>query len=284
MVFLTMTPGIVRALSQVEAVLPEEYSQLQKPSEPTLADPEPGNPVSHSQLIDLSKLAKQLPAELHNETTPPRSEDATEKLAESIATPTTLNALLTNTAVYVPPPPPKKQQTPEYHALMARLRAEEEARSYERMLNPPPARESFAQRFPGSRSRIPEHFSIGVDEVDDVSYEEVHRQIILIINVLISIVCVAVFVWVAARHWSVGKRLGLAMGSSLAVAIAEVVVYSGYVRKVHEAKRVEKKKPEIKEIVASWVLDRSKNGEEDVFSTSKEKVDDGVRYRKGKHR
>ncbi|KAJ8105727.1 hypothetical protein OPT61_g10006 [Boeremia exigua] len=55
---------------------------------------------------------------------------------------------------------------------------------------------------------MPEHFSIGVDEVDDVSYEEVHRQIILIINVLISIVCVAVFVWVAARHWSVGKRLG----------------------------------------------------------------------------
>lgn len=280
MVLLTMTPGIVRALSRAEEALPEEYSRLQQPSEPALAAPKPGNPVSHSQLIDLSRLVKQLPAEPHDEPRQPHSEDET---LDRVETPTSLNALLRNTTIYVPPPPPKKQQTPEYHALMARLRAEEEARSYERMLNPPLTRETFTQRFPSSRNRMPEHFTIGVDEVDDVSYEEVHRQIILIINVLISIVCVAVFVWVAARHWSVGKRLGLSMVSSLAVAIAEVVVYSGYVRKVQEAKTAEKKKPEIKEIVASWVLDR-KSGEEAVLSTSKEKADDGVRYRKGKHR
>jgi hypothetical protein len=276
MVLLTMTPGIVRALSRMEETLPEEYSKLQKPSEPALTAPKPGNPVSHSQLIDLAKLLKQLPVG------PPLEHEALE--CEAPETPATLHALLRNTHVYIPPPPPKPQQTPEYHALMARLRASEEARSYERMLHPPPTRETFTQRFPGARARMPDAFSIGIDEVDDVSYEEVHRQIILIINVLISIVCVAVFVWVAARHWSVGKRLGLSMGSSLAVAIAEVVVYSGYVRKVQEAKRAEKKKPEIKEIVASWVLDPSKSGEEAGLSTSKEKGDDGVRYRKGKHR
>lgn len=267
MVLLIMTPGIVRALSQVEAALPESHSQLQKPSEPSLAAPAPGNPVSHSQLIDLSKLVKQLP-----------NDDADD---EDVSIPRTLNALLLNTHIYTPPPPPKPPQTPEYHALMARLRADQERQTYERMLAPPPTRETFSSRFPNARSRMPEHFSIGVDQVDDVSYEEVHRQIVLIINVLISVVCVAVFVWVAARHWSVGKRLGLSMGSSLAVAVAEVVVYSGYVRKVAEAKRVEKKKPEIKEIVASWVLD--KNGEGETAATGKEK-DDGVRYRKGKHR
>lgn len=273
MVLLTMTPGIVRALSQLEETLPEEYAKLQEPSEPALAAPKPGNPVSHSQLIVLSKLVKLLPAKEDNE----HNED-------EISTPTTLNALLSNTTIYIPPPAPKPHQTPEYHALMARLRAEEEARSYERMLHPPPTRETFTQRFPGAKNHLPSGFSIGVDEVDDVSYEEVHRQIILIINVLISIICVAVFVWVAARHWSVGKRLGLSMGSAFAVAVCEVVVYSGYVRKVQEAKRAEKKKPEIKEIVASWVLDRSKDGEESVVNTSKEKVDDGIRYRKGKHR
>ncbi|KAF2625161.1 hypothetical protein BU25DRAFT_346488 [Macroventuria anomochaeta] len=282
-----MTPGTVRALSLAQRTLPEEYSKLQRPSEPALAEPKPGNPVSHSQLIDLSKLLKQLSTKSGSKSSLARNEheavDPTSTLG-ALETPPTLNALLRNTTIYAPPPPPKPQQTAEYQALMARLRAEEEARSYERMLHPPPTRETFAQRFPGTRHRMPEHFSIGVDEVDDVSYEEVHRQIILIINVLISIVCVAVFVWVAARHWSVGKRLGLSMGSSLAVAIAEVVVYSGYVRKVQEAKMAEKKKPEIKEIVASWVLDKSKGGDEAVLSTSKEKVDDGVRYRKGKHR
>ena len=275
MVLLTMTPGIVRALSRAQETLPEEYSKLHKPAEPALAEPTLGNPVSHSQLIDLSKLVKQLPTRSHTGPGLPHDQDKT---------PTTLDALLRNTTMYMPPPPPRKQQTPEYHALMARLRAQEEARSYERMLHPPPTRETFAQRFPASHSRMPDHFTIGVDEVDDLSYEQVHRQILLIINVLISIVCVAVFVWVAARHWSVGKRLALSMLSSLAVAIAEVVVYSGYVRKVHDAKRAEKKKPEIKDIVATWVLDPTKNREETVLSTSKEKMDDGLRYRKGKHR
>jgi outer membrane protein assembly factor BamD (BamD/ComL family) len=33
---------------------------------------------------------------------------------------------------------------------MARLRREEEARAYEKMINPQPAAESFAQRFPTS--------------------------------------------------------------------------------------------------------------------------------------
>jgi hypothetical protein len=281
MVLLTMTPGIVRALLRVEDALPEQCSKLQTPSEPALANPKPGNPISHSQLIDLSRLVKQLPEASSDK---PTGDDAADNSSEDVATPKTLNALLLDTTIYVPPPPPKKQQTPEYLALMARLRKEEEARSYERMLNPPPTRETFTSRFPGARSRVPEHFSIGVDEVDDVSYEEVHRQIILIINVLISVVCVAVFVWIAARHWSVGKRLGLSMSSALAVAIAEVVVYSGYVRKVQEAKQAEKKKPEIKEIVASWVLDRGQGGEKDGLATSKEKTDDALRYRKGKHR
>ena len=199
MVLLTMTSGIVRALSQVEDALPEEHSKLQTPSEPALADPKPGNPVSHSQLIGLSRLVKQLPEAPNNK---PTGDDAVDNASENVATPTTLNALLRNTTIYVPPPPPKKQQTPEYLALMARLRKEEEARSYERMLNPPPARETFTSRFPGARNHIPSHFSIGADdEVDELSYEEVHRQIILIINVLISVVCVAVFVWHNALAW-----------------------------------------------------------------------------------
>ncbi|KAF2134400.1 hypothetical protein P153DRAFT_278681, partial [Dothidotthia symphoricarpi CBS 119687] len=255
MVLLTMTPGIVRAVAKAAELSPDAVH---------LADPKPGNPISHSQLISLSKLLKAQP--------PTDSDDDAPTLA----------ALLQNTTLYTPPPAPKPAQTPAYTALMARLRAQEEARSYERMLHPPPTRESFNQRFPSAP-----HFSVGAlhtstSEEDDVSYEEVHRQIILIINVIVSIVCVAVFVWVAARHWTVGKRLGLSMGSSGAVAIAEVVVYSGYVRKVQEAKRLEKKKPEIKEIVASWILDKS--GEVKDAASAKEKEGDGVRFRKGKHR
>ncbi|KAF1973337.1 hypothetical protein BU23DRAFT_554325 [Bimuria novae-zelandiae CBS 107.79] len=294
MVLLTMTEGAVRALSKAAEVASEEYATLQRPDEPPLADPKPGNPISHAQLIDLSKLLKSHASKLsskvkntkHREDTSYADLDDSANAKEDDPIPTTLAAFLRTSTIYVPPPPPKKEPTPEYKALMARLRAEEEARQYERMLNPSPlaAPETFSQRFPNAAA--PFSLSTPYDRVeeDDLSYEEVHRQIILIINVLVSIVACAVFIWVAARHWSAPKRLGLSMGGSGAVAIAEVVVYSGYVRRIAEAKKKEKKKPEIKKIVQSWVLDGSEKKEGAGSSSSKDKLDDGIRYRKGKHR
>lgn len=269
MVLFTMTPGIIRAVSKAEELAPHEYAKVQRSGEPTLAGAQLGAPVSHSQLINLSRLLKR-----HAQETSSDEDDC--------PLPTTLNSLLQSTTLYAPPPVTKPPQTREYHALMAKLRAEQEALSYERMLHPPPTRESFSQRFP----RAPAPYSLGsmphvaADE-DEVSYEEVHRQIVLIINVMISIVAVACFIWVAARQWTVGKRLGMSMGGSIAVAIAEVVVYGGYVRKVKEAKRQEKKKPEIKEIVSSWVFDKGQSSE---TTGIKDAVDDGIRFRKGKHR
>lgn len=294
MVLLTMTACAVRALSQAEKVAFEEYEKLQRPDEPSLADPKAGNPISHTQLIDLSKLLMKHAAQIHSkevdkvsrEDTPHRDQDDALGPEEQSKQPTTLAALLRNSSVYVPPPPPKKEPTSEYKALMARLSAEEEARQYQRMLNPTSfaAPETFSQRFPNAAA--PFSLSTPYDRVDEdeLSYEEVHRQIILIINVLVSVVACSVFIWVAARHWSVPKRLGLSMGGSGAVAVAEVVVYSGYVRRIAEAKKKEKKKPEIKKIVQSWVIDGSENRDSSVSSGTKDKIDDGVRYRKGKHR
>ncbi|KAH7410405.1 endoplasmic reticulum-based factor for assembly of V-ATPase-domain-containing protein [Phaeosphaeria sp. MPI-PUGE-AT-0046c] len=268
-----MTPAVVRALQRVEVHSPDAYTKLQGPNEPLLADAQPGNPVSHAQLIDLSQLLKQHSSDLHHHN------DGEDEI------PTTLASLLQNATIYRPPPPPPPAKSAQYTALMARLRAQEEARSYERMLHPPPTRETFSQRFPSA----PAAFSLGataapLSEDDELTYEEVHRQIILIINILISIVCVAVFIWVAARHWTVGKRLGLSMAGSFGIAIAEVAVYGGYVRKVKEAKRTERRKPEIKEIVKSWVIDKGQETEGMVPVGGKDKDGDGVRFRKGKHR
>ena len=289
MVLLTVTPAIVRAVSAAAEASLQEFAKLQQFSEPALAHVKVGDPISHRQLIDLSKLLKTRPLK----TTPAANEEEKEggggeEHDHEEPLPITLDALLGGSKVYVPPPPPKKEPTPEFVRLMARLRAEEEARAYERMINPNPLTklESFSQRFPSTT-----HFSLGAEvpasHEDELSYEEVHRQIILIINVIVSIVACAVFVWIAARHWSVPKRLGLSMGSSGAVAVAEVVVYSSYVRKVAEAKRKEKKKPEIKEIVQSWVIDSSRRDEVKEAAghvAPKEKTEDGIRYRKGKHR
>ena len=139
---------------------------------------------------------------------------------------------------------------------MARLRREEEARSYERMTNPPLPVQSFAQRFPNSsHSKLFDGGRISKEEEDDeVTYADINRQIALILNILISIVACSVALWIAARHWTTPKRLGLSMGGSGMIGVAEVVVYAGYLRRIKEAKEKGKKHIEVKEIIKTWVI------------------------------
>jgi len=262
-----MTTATVAAIQKCQELDPEAFLQLQLPSEPSLADPEAGKPIAHSQLIDISKLLKS-----H---------------VEQIAIAHHLDDLLRGSKIYIPPAKPKPEPTSEYKALMARLRKEEETRAYERMLNPAPAPEIHTHRFPATpNARLDPTAVDYAEDEDEVTYADVNRQIILIINVLISIVACSVFIWVAARHWSTPKRLGLSMTGSGVVAVAEVVIYGGYVRKVKEAKLKEKKKPEIKKILETWVIDGAGEKEESVSlnSSSADKSDETFRHRKGKHR
>ena len=147
---------------------------------------------------------------------------------------------------------------------MSRLRREEEARAYERMINPPLPIETFQQRFPNSASPklfTPSQTDIGED--GEVTYADINRQMALIINVLVSIVACSVAIWLAARHWSTPSRLGLSMGGSGMVGMAEVAVYAGYIRRVKEAREKGKKLVENKEIIKTWVI----GGEEQKNTT-----------------
>lgn len=143
---------------------------------------------------------------------------------------------------------------------MARLRREEESRAYERMINPPPLQETFPKRFTTasaayafSSTAAYESFNSSTEE-DDITYTDVNRQITLILNVLISIAACAAAIWMAARWWDTPARLALSMSGSLLVGIAEVVVYSGYIRRLGEAKQKEEAVKEVKEIVKTWVI------------------------------
>lgn len=161
---------------------------------------------------------------------------------------------------------------------MQRLREQEEQRQYERMINPPAPLETFNQRFPDAVSSHGRgHGADGVEEVDEVTYADVNRQTILIINVLISIICTSVAVWMAARRWSVPQRMALAFTSSTVVAVAEVVIYTGYIRRIQEAKAKERKVIEKKEVVSTWVIDAKSHVQEAAAV-------DALRFRKGKHR
>ncbi|KAM5345879.1 hypothetical protein ACJ41O_011740 [Fusarium nematophilum] len=211
-----MTSSIVEALAILPSEQPEaidtsddDDSETSTPSkdtqEPPLDDPEIGKPISHGQIVDLWKKLRA-----QGDSTYP------------------LEQLLRGATIYTPPPPPKPEPSPEYKALMARLRREEEARAYERLLNPLP-NETFHGRFPHAASFAEVNKPTSAADIgdEDVDFNEVHRQVTLIINFLVSIAGVAATLWVVARWWSLPSRLFLTLGGSILVAVAEVAVYSG---------------------------------------------------------
>ena len=163
---------------------------------------------------------------------------------------------------------------------MARLRHEEEARSYDRMLNPP-RYETFRDRFPNSTASFA---SVNAptskaDMGDDqVTLDEVHRQVTLIINFLVSIAGVAGTLWVTARWWPLPARLFLTLGGSIIVAIAEVAVYSGYVWRMEEGKRKNLQKEEVREVMKTWVLG-DQIEDQTVLLQEDSKEEQGVRKR-----
>lgn len=170
---------------------------------------------------------------------------------------------------------------------MARLRHDEEERKYERMVSSPShidTRPSFGQQFPLAQQFAQVHQPSNKADMgdDDVTFNDVHRQVVLVINFLVSILGSAAALWILARWWATPARLFLTMGGSLLVAIAEVAVYSAYVWHLGEAKKQDVKLKEVKEIVQTWVVGKEDEGEsrqvgkaettEDVSSLRKRRI------------
>lgn len=167
-------------------------------------------------------------------------------------------------------------QRSDYHQLMARLRRDEENRVYSRMVghkSDPGITPTGASIAAGHASEKPE---------DEITYAEVNRQMTLIINVLVSIVTCAVAIWLASYHWSTPTRLALSLSGSLVVAVAEVTIYAGYLRRLGEAKTVERARRETKVVTETWVIEKSKQKElvpVPVPAVKEQDKDPGVRSR-----
>ena len=94
MVYLTMTPAILQALDILSA-----HGQAQitagNATEPSLDQPVEGNPISHGQLIEVSKRLKQI------------REEAEDREAHNDNVICHLDDLLRGSRIYVEPPKPK---------------------------------------------------------------------------------------------------------------------------------------------------------------------------------
>ncbi|KAL1884143.1 hypothetical protein VTK73DRAFT_6812 [Phialemonium thermophilum] len=247
MVLLTMTPSIVEGLRirREGSVAPDGGAQAETigtDEHQSLEDPAVGNPISHRQILDLWK-----------------------HIRSSTVDGFSLEELLRGTSIYKPPPPPRPEPSDEYKALMARLRREEEERVYERMTRQVPGTETFLERFPSSahmaRVFAEVHRPIKAADVGDdgevinaAAYRDVQKQLMLVLNLLLSIFGVAGALWVLARWWSTPARLFLAMGGSIMVGIVEVSLYCGYLWHVGQARKKESKVREVKDVLQTWMV------------------------------
>ncbi|KAJ9659487.1 hypothetical protein H2198_003062 [Neophaeococcomyces mojaviensis] len=205
MVLLTATPTILHAVSLLPSDL--DFATMTPPIPKS-----PDQPISHATILALSKHLRQ------------------------IAPRYTLNTLLRGTRPYVSPPPSRPEPSPEYQALMARLREEEERKNYRRMLQ---QQEEMSLQAQSAEAGQPE-------EKDDISPS-------LVLNILLSVVMCAGVAFYLTRWWgNDGVRVLVSLGTGIVVGVAEVVVYNAYLRKVEESRRIERNKREKKVVVAEY--------------------------------
>jgi hypothetical protein len=202
MVLLTVTPRLKSAI--------EAYNAL-----PSVAEPIPADTPSlaHPQIHQISQALQAAHASRRRQYA--------------------FSTLLRGSSVYIPPPPPPPPKSPEYTALMSRLRREAEEREYARLTS---GSEPDAQ-----------------DE--EMTWADVKRQVTAIFNVLLSTFATAAAVWKVAGAWDTPQRVGAAFAAALVVAVAEVALFGGYVRRLEEAARREGGKKETKvETGVKWVV------------------------------
>ena len=141
---------------------------------------------------------------------------------------------------------------------MASLRREEEARQYRQMLrydteSVPLGRRSTSSTADYASLSLSNNFQ-PTDDRDEMTFVDLSRQIALIVNVVVSVLACAVAIWLVSRWWDTPMRLALSISGSIVVAIAEVVVYSAYIRQITEAKRKEQMLVEKKVVLDTWTL------------------------------
>ncbi|KAL2441608.1 hypothetical protein ABEF95_015822 [Exophiala dermatitidis] len=215
MVLLIATPRILDAISSLSS---SERSSLPSPLPTT-----PGSPIEHTSIIALARLLSRSRTQSHpelNHTTPTPPNDFS------------LNTLLRGAHVYIPPLPPKPQPSPEYIALMARLRRDQERREYAALV---------------SKRKHP----VEDDEDEEAQKDEISPSLVL--NILLSVVMCAAAMFYLTRWWgNDGLRVLVSLFSGIIVGVSEVTVYAGYLRKVRLSKHKERAKREKKVFIGEY--------------------------------
>ncbi|GMF03840.1 unnamed protein product [Ambrosiozyma monospora] len=98
--------------------------------------------------------------------------------------------------------------------------------------------------------------NVSNDEYDNLTpsqqNKQLKQQLTTIFNIFISVVSVGYAVWYwsgSSMRLNDGVRILLCLFFSLLVLVAEVVMFGGYLKKIDDARIVERKKKEVKHVV-----------------------------------
>ncbi|VVT53425.1 uncharacterized protein SAPINGB_P003567 [Magnusiomyces paraingens] len=242
MVLLTVTPAIKTALELYHSQNNDNNTSdqispdLSNDQNPTIKT-KPTHNVSSTTTLDTTseKISANIKQQSSTTLLPPTSSPSISHaqlitLASKTCTP--LVSLVRNSAVYTPPPPPPPAKSPEYIALMSRLRREAEEAEYMEMVGGAAPASSLQEVLtPGQEIKA------------------VREQLTAIVNVGISVASVAYALWYCSGnyfHWDLPARTLLALFGAIVVLVAETVVYLRYHMRVDDARAVEQAKVEKK--------------------------------------
>ncbi|KAH3899723.1 Vph2p SCDLUD_004009 [Saccharomycodes ludwigii] len=165
-------------------------------------------------------------------------------------------------------PKPGSNYSPEFKAQLETLRARQQEVEYQNMVtggfigdnndNSSGGNRTITNRF---KKGIYADKSINYNDIDDeeLSLVEINRQIkeqlTTVFNIIISVISVVWAVWYwAGKYVSVEYKVLLCLFFGILVLVADIVVYNSYLRKINEAKKVERSKKEKKRITKKIIV------------------------------
>lgn len=128
--------------------------------------------------------------------------------------------------------------TPEFRKQLETLRLQMEEKNYQTML----------KRNGVTLSSNSTDGEISLAQIN----RELKEQITTIFNILVSVVSVIWAIWYWSSSLAPQWRILLCLFFGILILIADVVVYSSYLRKIDEAKDKERKKKEQKKVIATF--------------------------------
>ncbi|KAL6947221.1 hypothetical protein ACO0QE_002100 [Hanseniaspora vineae] len=154
--------------------------------------------------------------------------------------------------VYPKPYVPGSSYSKEFKEQLARLKMQEEEREYRTMVSKTEEKFSLKNGYQNISNYTPDPANKDELTPNQIN-KQIKEQVTTIFNILISVLSVIWAVWYwSGKYVGVGYKIILCLAFGILVLVAEIVVYNSYLRKIDEAKTIERSKKITKQVIKKY--------------------------------